>query len=127
MIEKWEKFQKETRAELQPILVLEGYTLVESGIIEDNDGFLFMFENENNRRIAIDVVEQITFEEGMLRKFNWLRVDIAGKYLKEFVDGALDTNVYLQQGWIWVNDEELDKCIAEIAEGFKTYFAAHPE
>ncbi|MCA0455140.1 MAG: hypothetical protein LCI00_14290 [Chloroflexi bacterium] len=127
MKEKWDKFRKEVQSKLQPILDEAGYSFQRGSPTEDKDGFVMWYEKDSTHRLTVDVIEQTVYEAGIRKDFNWIRVDIAGRLLKQFVDVNLDSNVYLQQGWIWLTDEELVKCIEEISRELHKYFESHPE
>jgi hypothetical protein len=119
MQEQWARYKAMVQSRLQPILGDVGYTLKEEGINEDNGGYAYMYEKDASNRISIDVLKRTTFVAGEARDFNWLRVGLRKGYLKELIGAASDTDMYLHDGWIWVTEDELARCIEEIATGLK--------
>lgn len=118
----WLQLEAKVQSELQPILVQAGYSFRRSGATENNDDIVIFYEKDSTHRILIDAMEVSVYESGVSKTFNWLRVDVNGKYLKELTGTASETDMYLFDGWIWVNDEELDQCIQEIGKGLRAYF-----
>ena len=127
MRQEWTKLEAKVQSELQPILMSGGYSFQRAGPTENDDDFVIWYEKDSTHRILIDGLKWTVFEAGVRKDFNWLRVDIAGRYLKELMGIASETNMHLHDGWTWVDEEELDHCIEEIATGLKAYFEAHPD
>ena len=125
MTQRWAKFQTKIESEVNPILAQAGYILREDGPNEDNNGFLYMYEKDSTHRISIDVLKGMSVVAGSVKNFNCVRVEMTEGYLKALIGKATNTNIFLQQGWIWVSDEELDQCIEEISNGLKAYFETH--
>jgi hypothetical protein len=127
MKQEWTKFQAKVQSEIYPILSQMGYKLQEAGNYEDNGGYLLIYEKDSENRIFIDVIEGMAVEAGTIKDFNVVRVELSKGYLKTLIGKASDTNMYLRDGWIWTNEDELDQCIEEIVNGLKIYFDTHAE
>jgi len=130
MGQDWSKFRAKVEAELQPIVIQAGYHFVpeNSGLpdeddpLEGPDSFVFWYQKDQAPPIVIDALVWTKFEQGVIKYFNWLRVDIGAKRLRELMGVASETDIFLQVGWIWVTDEELAQDITEIAQGLNTHF-----